>query len=250
MTRKRVRMTVARQLVVGIVLTLFNLAGALLTLSAIGGRGEWTVWQFVGLFGLLEWSTGIAIILGPNAWQLPIRQAQKTDGGRVDLECRSLLKPHWAPGVKTATGFALMCAAIVVEGAGPASIGIPVLAFNVVVASLALSLLFARLGVARPDIDVIQFVVRRPKHADRELPGLSLGALLMQFILNILTIPTVKLFGPSFLYQPELGPSRGALIWTGGIAAALAAAALLSWRGSLRWSSHEARRGEARSQAA
>ncbi|MEX1103810.1 MAG: hypothetical protein WED87_06155 [Dehalococcoidia bacterium] len=239
--RKRVRMTVLRQFIVGVCLTLFNLAGALLTLSAIGGRGDWTVWQFVGLFGLFEWATGIAIILGPNAWQLPIKRAQQP-GGKFMLECRTLLTPHWAPGVKTASGFALMCAAAVVEGVGPATLGVPVLAFFIVVACMALSLMLARLGVARPDLDVLGIVIKRPGHTDRELPGLSLGALLVQFILNILTIPAVKLFPPTFLYQPELGPSLFALGWSGAVAAVLAGLALLSWRGNLRWTSGTAPR--------
>jgi hypothetical protein len=234
--RKRVRMTVFRQLVVGISLTLFNLAGALLTLAAIGGRGEWTVWQFVGLFGLFEWATGIAIILGPNAWQLPIRRAEQPDGD-LFLECRTLLTPHWAPGVKTAAGFVLMCAAAVVEGVGLATLGVPVLAFFIIVAAMALSLLLARLGVARPDLDVLGLVIRRPGHADRELPGISLGALLVQLILNILTIPAVKLFPPTFFYRPEMGPSLVALGWSGAVAALLSGAALLSWRGNLCWTS-------------
>jgi hypothetical protein len=91
MARKRVRLTVFKQLAIGITLTVINLTGVLLTLAAIGGRGEWTIWQFLGLFGLLEWSTGIAIILGPNAWQLPIRRA--ADGEIPLVEGRALLKP-------------------------------------------------------------------------------------------------------------------------------------------------------------
>lgn len=235
-------MTAARQFAVGITLTVFNLLGALLTLSAIGGRGEWTVWQFVGLFGLLEWATGVAIILGPNVWQLPVKRAQQPDK-ELRLECRTLLIPHWAPGVKTAAGFALMCAAAVVEGIGLATLGVPVFAFFIVVAAMALSLLLARLGVARPDLDVLGIVIKRPSHTDRELPGLSLGAMLVQFILNILTIPTVKLFTPAFLYQPELGPSLAALGWSGALAALLAGAALFSWRGNLCWTEQDARTG-------
>lgn len=245
MARKRVRMTLARQFIVGITLTVFNLFGALLTLSAIGGRGDWTVWQFVGLFGLIEWATGIAIVLGPNAWQLPIKQGRdmKSD---VALECRSLLTPHWAPGVKAAGGFVLMCAAAVVEGVGPASAGVVLLAAFVVIASMALSVLLARVGVARPDLDVFHFIVKRPGRTDRELPGISVGAMLVQLLLNILTIPAVKLFGPSMLYQPELAPSLNALAWSGAAAVLLAALALLAWRGKVCWSGTSAPKARAK----
>lgn len=235
-TRKRVRLTALRQLVVGVTLTLFNLAGALLTLSVLGGRGEWSVWQFFGLFGLFEWATGIAIILGPNAWELPVRRAREPDRDLM-LECRSLLIPHWAPGVKTASGFAFLVGAAFTEGVGVATLGVPFVVLFIVVASLALSLLFARFGVARPDLDVVHMIIRRPGHAERELPGISLSALVVQALLNILTIPTVKAFPPSFLYQPELGPSLTALAWTGGVAAALAGAAMLTWRGNMCWRS-------------
>jgi hypothetical protein len=234
-------MTFFRQLVVGVSLTVFNLLGALLTVAAIGGRGEWTIWQFVGLFGLLEGATGIAMILGPNAWQLPVRQAEAEDR-RVTLSLSSLLIPHWAPGVKTASGFALMLAAIVVEGVGPATLGAPLLVVAITTGSLALSVLVARFGVARPDLDVLGIIVRRPGRTDRELPGMSVGALCVQILLNILTIPAVKLFPPTFLYQPEFGPSLAALGWSWAVATAFSGLALLAWAGRLRWSETSARR--------
>jgi hypothetical protein len=233
MARKRIHFTVLRQFIAGVALTLVNLAGASLTLAALGGRGEWSTWQFVGLFGLFEWATGLAIVLGPNAWQLPVRGA--AEGGIPLLEARSLFRPHWAPGVKAFSGFVLMCAAAAVEGVGVATLGIPLLALFILSAAMGLSLLFARFGAARPDLDVFGIVIRRPGHPDRELPGISVGALVVQLLLNIMTIPTVKGFSPSFLYQPELGPSLAALGWTGAIAATLTGLALLAWRGNLCW---------------
>lgn len=235
MARKRVRMTVFRQFVVGITLTVFNLFGALLTLAAIGGRGDWTVWQFFGLFGLLEWATGIAIVLGPNVWQLPIKRALDMDAD-IKLDLRALLTPHWAPGVKAVGGFVIMCAAAVHEGVGLATPGILVEAALIVVSCMAASVLIARWGVARPDLDVLHFIVKRPTHRDRELPGISIGAMFVQLIINVLTIPATKLFGPSALYQPELGPSLGLLGGSAAFAGILTAAALLAWRGKIRWS--------------
>jgi hypothetical protein len=89
-----------------------------------------------------------------------------------------------------------MCAAAVVEGVGLVTLGIPLLAFFIVSASMGLSLILARLGVARPDLDVFHVIIRRPGHPERELPGISAGASIVQAILNILTLPTVKVFRP------------------------------------------------------
>ena len=92
----------------------------------------------------------------------------------------------------------------------------PLLAFAI----LALSAVLAWLGVARPDIDVVQFVVRWGLR-EKELPPISIGASVLQFLLAIATIPAVKIFPLSVLYQPEIGPSAGALLATLGVSAAL-----------------------------
>jgi len=76
---------------------------------------------------------------------------------------------------------------------------------------LAISALLARAGVARPDIDVFQLIVRWGRR-EKELPPVSVGASVLQFLLSIATIPAAKLLPPSVLYQPELGPSMEALL--------------------------------------
>jgi hypothetical protein len=105
-------------------------------------------------------------------------------------------------------------------GVGPASIllvpFVLLLAWSVVAISTAL----ARAGIARPDIDVFQFVVRW-RNGEHELTPVSLGAAVFQFLLAIVTIPAVKLFPPSVLYQPEIGPSLEALLATVALAVAL-----------------------------
>jgi multisubunit Na+/H+ antiporter MnhB subunit len=78
---------------------------------------------------------------------------------------------------------------------------------------LALSAVLAWAGVARPDIDVVQFVVRWGRR-ENEVPPISIGASVLQFVLSIATIPAVKLLPPSVLYQPEIGPSVKALLVT------------------------------------
>jgi len=96
------------------------------------------------------------------------------------------------------------------------------LAWSIVAISTAL----ARGGIARPDIDVVQLVVRW-KSGEHELTPVSLGAAVFQFLLAIVTIPAVKLFSPSVLYQPEIGPSAEALL--GALAISLALLGLVYW---------------------
>ena len=60
---------------------------------------------------------------------------------------------------------------------------------------LAISAVLARLGVARPEIDVVQLVVRWGRR-EKELAPVSIGAAVFQFLLSIVTIPAVKLLPP------------------------------------------------------
>ena len=98
------------------------------------------------------------------------------------------------------------------------------------VAIVAVSAIVARLGVARPERDVVQFVVRWGGR-ERELAPLSIGASILQFVLSIITIPAAKLLPPSVLFQPELAPSAAALAASIALAAALTVATYLAWRG-------------------
>jgi hypothetical protein len=53
----------------------------------------------------------------------------------------------------------------------------------------------------------------------------------LQFLLSITTIPVVKLFPPSILYQPEIGPSAGALLLAITVSAALVPLVYVLWSG-------------------
>jgi hypothetical protein len=75
---------------------------------------------------------------------------------------------------------------------------------------------------------------------ERELPPISIGASVLQFLLAIATIPAVKLLPPSVLYQPELGPSASALLVAFGMSAAFAVLVYVLWSGRI-----EARAGRA-----
>ena len=224
-----------RGLLLGFVLSFVNLLGAFLTIAALGGLGAWTGWQFIGLFAVGEVGTGIAFIIGPNIWHLPVAQATTSERTDVRLAASTILIPHWAASAKAAAGLGLLIAAAVHEGVGPATLGLPVLALCVVGCCLGLSLIFARLGAARPDLDVVHIVIRRPGHEDRELPGISIGASVVQLVINIGAYPAVKLLPPSSFYQPEIGPSWSLLLWSLVITAVLVAAGYAAWRGRISW---------------
>jgi hypothetical protein len=120
------------------------------------------------------------------------------------------------------------------EGLGVASIGLVPLIAALAFVVIAVSIVIARYGVERPDIDVVQLVVRRAGR-DFEVPPISIGASVFQMMLSIITIPAVKSIPPSTLYQPAFAPSAGTLAVTVGVALLSAAAVLLAWRGRIDW---------------
>ena len=100
------------------------------------------------------------------------------------------------------------------------------------VSILAISAVLARAGVARPDIDVLQFVVRWGRR-EKELAPISIGASVFQFLLSTATIPIAKLLPPSVLYQPEIGPSAKAVLLAVAVSAALLGLAYMLWSGRI-----------------
>jgi hypothetical protein len=90
---------------------------------------------------------------------------------------------------------------------------------------------------------VVFISVRRPGHREHELPGISIGASVVQVLLNLGPYPAVKLLGPDSLYQPELGPSTEVLAWTVVVTGVLTCAAILAWKGRIAWHApHEQQR--------
>jgi hypothetical protein len=197
-----------------------NLVGLILTMTALGGLAPWTRWQFVGAFGVIEAASGLANIITPNIWRLPIAELETSSRTELKLTPSVVLLPHWGGLARCAAGVVCVGLSAWKTGLGPASMllvpFVALLAWSIVAISAAL----ARAGIARPDIDVVQLVVRW-KRNERELTPLSLGAAVFQFLLAIVTIPAVKLFSPSVLFQPEIGPSPEALLGTLAISAAL-----------------------------
>jgi hypothetical protein len=202
------------------VLSFLNLVGLIVTVTALGGVAPWSRWQFIGAFGALEAASGLANVISPNIWRLPIAELQTSERTDVKLAGSALLLPHWGGLARCGAGVVCLALAAWQEGLGPASAALVPFVLALAWSILAISAVLARAGVARPDLDVVQLVVRWGTR-EKELAPVSIGAAVFQFLLSIATIPVAKLLPPSVLYQPELGPSLSTLL------VALAASALL-----------------------
>jgi hypothetical protein len=222
----------ARALVATLVLSFVNLVGAFVALSLLGGLEPWTNRQFVGLFGLIELGMGLAYLFAPNAWRLPVAEAN-TPRMDIRLAASTVLIPHWIALAKAFGGAIMLGYAAVGEGIGPATLGLPLVVAFIAIAFLALSVAVARIGVARPDLDVFFVTVRRPGSKAFDLPGFTVTGMSMQLLSNFGVFPAVELLEPSVVYRPELGPSPEALLWSGLAAAVLCATAWLAWRGRI-----------------
>ena len=82
-------------------------------------------------------------------------------------------------------------------------------------------------------MDVVQLVVRW-RRREKEIPPISIGAAVFQFVISVATLPAVKLLPPSVLYQPELGPSGEALLVALAVSALLLLLVYLLWAGQIK----------------
>ncbi len=192
-------------------LSFLNLLGVLLTAAVLGGIAPWSGWQFIGMFGVVEVASGLANVLSPNIWRLPIAELQTSERTNVKLAASALLLPHWGGLARAAAGLVCMALAAWQEGIAPVTVLLIPFVLALAWLVLALSAVFARLGVAYPELDVVQFVVRLGRN-EKELEPISIGASVLQFVLSIATLPIAKLLPPSVLYQPAFGPSASALL--------------------------------------
>jgi len=213
-------------------LSFVNLVGVIVTAAALGGVEPWTGWQFVGAFGVIEAASGLANVISPNVWRLPVAELQTSRRTEVRLAASALWLPHWGGLARFGAGLVCLALSAWQDGLGPASLGLVPFVLAIAWSILALSAILARAGVARPDLDVFQLVVRWGRR-ETEAPPVSIGASVFQFILSIVTIPAVKVLPPSVLYQPELGPSREALLVALGVSVALAMLVWLVWAGRI-----------------
>jgi hypothetical protein len=221
-----------RGLALVFVLSFLNFVGVLLTATALGGLAPWSRWQFLGLFGVIEAASGLANVFSPNIWHLPIAELRTDRRTDVKLAGSALLLPHWGGLARSAAGLACLGIAAWHEGVSIASLSlvplVPTLAWSI----LGASAVIARVGVARPDADVVQFVVRWGRR-EKELAPISVGASLLQFLLSIATIPAVKLLSPSVLYQPEIAASGSAFAVALAVSVALVALVYVLWSGRI-----------------
>jgi hypothetical protein len=237
-----------RGLVLVFSLSFLNLVGLILTATALGGLAPWSPWQFVGAFGVLEAASGLANVITPNVWRLPVAELETSGRTRVKLAASTVLLPHWGGLARAGAGVVCMGLAAWHEGLGPASIALVPFLAALAWSVLAISALLARAGVARPDLDVVQLVVRWGGR-ERELRPLSIGAATLQFLISIATIPAVKLLPPSVLYQPELAPSAGALLLALALAGVLGVLVYAAWAGDVAWAAPREQQREAEDHA-
>ena len=210
------------------VLSFLSLIGVVLTATALGGLAPWTRWQFIGLFAVLEIAAGLANVISPNVWRLPIAELDTSSRTRVQFAASTMLLPHWGGLARAAAGLVLLVLVAFEEGVSRASLALLPLIGALSVSYVALSAILARIGVARPDLDVVQFIVRWGKR-ERELTPISIGASALQFLLSIATIPIAKLCQQSILYQPAVAPSAQTLLVVLVVALVLAGLASAVW---------------------
>ncbi len=213
-------------------LSFVNLVGILVTATALGGIDPWTRWQFIGMFGVVEAASGLANVLSPNVWRLPVAELQTSKRTDVELAASALLLPHWGGLARAGAGIVLIALAGWQEGVAPVSLLLVPLVLALAWFVLAMSAVLARGGVARPELDVLQFVVRWGGR-ERELTPISIGASVFQFVLTVVTLPIAKLLPPSVLYQPAIGPSPTALLVVLAASAASGLAMYLVWSGRI-----------------
>lgn len=237
-----------RGLTLVFVLTFVNFVGIMVTLSQLGGLEPWTRLQFLGLFGVIETAAGLSNIIAPNIWHLPVAEMETSKRTPVRLAATTMLIPHWGGGARAAAGAAMVLIAGFGEGWSVESLLMLPLIVGLAVLFLGISAAIGRVGVAYPETDIIQFVVRW-RGKEKELEPLSISASVQQFVLGVLTLPAVQLLKPGALFGPELRPSSELLVLTLALAAGSIAATALLWAGRLQWRAPPEQQREAEANA-
>jgi hypothetical protein len=222
-----------RGLFLPLALSLLNFVGLVISATALG-LGNWTTWQFAALFGTLEAGAGIAAVVLPNIWHLPVVELETSPRTRAHLAITSILLPHWGSLARSVAGFILIGLAGYHDGWGPSAALILPLVALIVVLNVTSSLLAARIGVASPETDVVQLMVRWRGEV-REARPLSISASLLQFVLGVLTLPLAAAFQPSQVFAEGPGPTTEAFAVTAVAALVTSIGVVAAWWGRMTW---------------
>jgi hypothetical protein len=236
-----------RGLALVFVLTFVNLVGLGLTVTALGGFTDWTWWQFIALFGFIETAAGLSNILVPNLWHLPVAE-MNSRRTTVRLAGSVLLLPHWGGAARAAAGLCLLVAGSVKAGFSAESLLLVPAIVALTVLLIGLAAAIARLAVAYPQLDTVQFIVRW-RGKESELSPLSLTASIQQFLLGVLTLPAIKLLQPGALFGPQIRPSQEAFAAVILLAVASVVATGLLWTGRIQWHAPREQQREAEQNA-
>jgi hypothetical protein len=236
-----------RGLALVFVLTFINLVGIGVTVTALGGLEPWTRWQFLGLFGVVECSAGLSNIIAPNIWHLPVAEME-IKRTPVRLAATTMLIPHWGGGARAAAGSIMILISGFSEGWQIESILLIPLIAGLFVLFTGIGAAIARAGVAYPETDIIQFVMRW-RGKEQEMQPLSISASIQQFFLGIITLPAVEALKPGALFGPGLRPSMAGLVIVLSLALLLIAATALLWAGRLQWKAPREQQREAEANA-
>ena len=121
----------------------------IVTAAALGGLAPWTGWQFIGLFGVVEVASGLANVISPNIWRLPVAELETSKRTDVKLAASAMLLPHWGGLARAAAGFVCVALAAWQEGVGPATAALVPFVLALAWSILAISAVMAWAGVAR-----------------------------------------------------------------------------------------------------
>jgi hypothetical protein len=227
-------------------ITFLNLAGMTLTAIGLNALGDWTIWQFVGLFGVVEAASGIANIVTPNLWAMPVLEQETSNRTRTVLALETLKLAHWGGLARTLAGVVMIAVAGYHEGVSAQSALLLPLIVVVAWLEIVLSAVMARGGVAWHKYDVLKVTL---DWYDRiEVPPISLSASALQFILSLVTIPAISVLAAGVLFQPELAPSAEGLLWLSAFTLVCTVVALATWfpRISVRAPREQQQEAEAR----
>lgn len=208
-------------------LTFLNLVGITLTAIGLNVMGDWTIWQFIGLFGIIEAGSGLANVVTPNLWAMPVVEQETSQRTKTVLALDTLLMPHWGGLARTGAGVVMIGAAGYEAGTGGATAWLLPMVLLVAMAQVGLSALIARGGVIGHAYDVVQVTLNW--YREIRVPPISLSASALQFCLSIITIPAIAVLRPGAMYQPEIGPSAGALTWLAVATLIFCLAGFASW---------------------